>query len=344
MLQNQEDKQHNPMLKFKTTVCEFDKEVASPHISNYIDKCIHGDRTAFSELLNCKIYIERMGLKEYWWERYIKVQQKLKDIALLSEELPDRENEKEAALYDWLKICINPEKNPNYDFYFEKEGLDHEKQVKEILFTKEGLRNIFKNPDWQIRLKKIRMWFIARYDVRTAYKLQKNLVGKKRFPLNLISLILSPLVPIRLICAILIGFIPLVFESEVWRLALRLSWADIFLISGVSVALIFYYLTYECHKITRGEKSALSLFKRIMPTLIIGMLSSLLFSTIFYEMFFYHFINSENGICKAFQYIAIGPFQWTFRPKIIIFFATIAFLIGILIQVIWEEKTVTEPL
>ncbi|MCL0058825.1 TIGR02587 family membrane protein [Dehalococcoidia bacterium] len=324
------------MQKFETTVSDFHEEVASSHISKYIGKCIN--QANFSELLKCKVYIERMDLKEYWWESYIKVQQKLKDIALQDKKDKLDKNEKEAALYNWLKICVNPEKNPNYDFYFEKERLDHEKQVKEILFDEKGaLKDIFKSLAWQIRLRKIKIWFLKRYDWMTAFKMWWKLKNRRKF--DFVDLIFP-----RLLCAILIGSIPLIMTEEVWRLALGLNWWEIGVIFLSAFIFVLLYFRYECFKTDRKIKS---LFPRVFKVGLWGVSASLFFSTIFCIMFSHHFIDFESvahdGLWYV-RYLKLGPFFLAFHGKIIVFFATIALLIGILIQVIWEEKTITEPL
>lgn len=260
------------------------------------------------------------------------------------------DSDKEAAFYDWLKICINPENNPNYDFYFEMhKKLDKEKEVKGILFDEKGaLRGTFTEPAWRIRLRKIKIWFQKRYDLITAWKIEINLIGKKMLPLYLISLLLSLKIffPIRLSCAISIGFIPLLVESGVWEVALRLSWADIGPISGLALLIIFLYFLYECSKVTGGGKSVKSLL-RTGGIVLCGVLVSVGLSTILCGMFSHHFIDFTNALADwswYVLYVNLGPYFLAFHGRIIIFFATAAFLIGTFIQVIWEEKTITEPL
>jgi hypothetical protein len=75
------------------------------------------------------------------------------------------------------------------------------------------------------------------------------------------------------------------------------------------------------------------IFTRVFPIFIWGLFLSFFFSSILYLMLSADLINFDDAIYKYFY-----PF------RIIPFFAVIALSIGIFVQVIWEEKTVTEPL
>ena len=72
-----------------------------------------------------------------------------------------------------------------------------------------------------------------------------------------------------------------------------------------------------------SEKSIIDICVRISPIFIIGLLFSFLFSFVFYLVF------SEDS---------------AFSIKIGFFLAIIAYFIGVLVQIIWEENTVAEPL
>ena len=307
---------------------------AKLHEPEYVDSI----KEDFQKLSDYKALIEVEGFQIRWWESYTRTKYYLKELALRNKSLSAEDREE--CFYDWLKICVNPEKNPNYDFYFEKERLDHEKQVKEILFDEKGvLRDIFKRLAWQIRLRKIKIWFLKRYDWRTAVKILRSLENRRMF--DFVDLIFP-----RLLCAILIGFIPLIpliMTEEVWRLALGLNWWEIGVIFPSAFIFVLLYFRYECFKTDRKIKSLPRAFKVGLW----GVSASLFFSAIFCIMFSHHFIDFESvahdGLWYV-RYLNLGPFFLAFHGKIIIFFAAIALLIGILIQVIWEEKTITEPL
>lgn len=134
----------------------------------------------------------------------------------------------------------------------------------------------------------------------------------------------------RLLCATLVGFTPLLFDSETWKLPPGLSAKEIIFTLLLSFISVYIYLSYECSKVAGDEKN-ISIFRRVLPILLWGTIASFIFSSIFYVIYFFYLnLNSY--------------FQWHSSLNIITFFASVALFIGILIQIIWEEKTVTEPL
>jgi hypothetical protein len=302
------------------------------------------EKNNFEKLWRYKMFIEVKELQQMWWEPYIKTKYYLKKLILTGKIPADRSEEEkkqveEIVLYDWLKVCINPQNDPNIDFYFKKNKkkakeeeikkilfLDYKKdislyrRVKEIFFEKGKLRDVFKENEWQIRLRKIRTWFLKRYDWGTAIKLHRSLANKSKF--ESLDLVFP-----RLLCATLVGFTPLLFDSETWKLPLRLSLIEIILTFLFSFIFIYIYLSYECLKVAGDEKN-ISIFRRVLPILLLGTIASFIFSFIFYGIYIFY-VNSY--------------FQWS-SLKIITFFASVALFIGVLIQTIWEEKTVTEPL
>jgi hypothetical protein len=252
-------------------------------------------------------------LKEIYPISYLDAKFHQKNIALNSDKIPIEE--KNDAFYDWLNVCINSKNDPNIDFYFEKQKppLSKEDEIKNILFKNGELRDIFKNDEWQIRLKKIKTWFLKRYDLTTSKKIHRNLINRQRFEwVDFFFL--------RLICAILVGFIPFIFNPEIWDMHIN---SLHLILSIVLISLIFLYFVYECSKVIDNEKSIIDICARVIPIFFYGLLASFLFSFVFYRVF------SEDS---AFP-IIIG-----------FFLAIIAYFIGVLVQVIWEENTVAEPL
>ncbi len=225
------------------------------------------------------------------------------------------------TFYTW---SIPQPKNPNIDFYFKKENLSKEAQVKKILFDdKDRLREIFKKNEWQIRLRRIRTWFLKRYNWITAIKLHHNLRNKGMF--EIFDLIL-----LRLLCGILLGFIPLFSLPNIWTLPIDLN----LLILILPAVLVLIYFNYECSKTVGYDIDTLSIFfNRVLPIFFYSILLSFFFSYIFYSVLSGHFIDFESVICKE-----------IFPLKIIPFFAIVALSIGVLVQIIWEDKTITEPL
>jgi len=271
-------------------------------------------------------YIEYMDnfpvLKDKYHLSYLMAKYHLKNIALNLIQIPiDKRSDAlimenlSDAFYDWLKVCTNPKYGSKINFYFETHNppLFKEDEIKTILFENGELREMFKSKEWQIRLKKIKRWFLKRYDCKTSRKIHKNLINKQWFEL-------LDFVFLRLICAILVGFIPFIFNPKIWDILINLGHL---IFSTILIFLIFSYFIYECSKVIESEKSIIDICVRVSPIFIIGLLFSFLFSFVFYLVF------SEYSV---------------FSIQIGFFLASIAYFIGVLVQIIWEENTVAEPL
>ena len=316
------------------------KRVSKCHERHPADIAKFGDTVttdSFGKLKDYVEYLELYNLKDTLPESWFNAKRKLKKIALENNTLDTAD--KEEAFYDLLKICVNPQKEINYDFYFEKHRINKEDEVEEILFDKDKggqLRGIFlmkegDSQDWQIRLRTIADWFLKRYDFKNAKKILKNIDSKHKTVFDRIKLF-SP----RLWGAISIGFLPLIVGQETWELPLKLGWN---LVSGLSILfllIIFWYLRIECFNVTRDKTTVQ---KRAMSVCLRGFGISLIFSTfIVYVMGEYSVITSDLKK-KAFDFFGTPLYL-----ENIIFFTSAALLIGIFIQVFWEEKTITEPL
>jgi hypothetical protein len=117
---------------------------------------------------------------------------------------------------------------------------------------------------------------------------------------------------------------------------------NILVLVGVLViipVISYVYLIYECFDAISGEMNTKRIVRRVIKIFGWGLSFSLLSSIFFYCIHSCYFIYSGYFIsgwsCYNDNYSAL---------KIISFYAIIAFSIGMLIQTIWEDKTVTEPL
>jgi len=141
----------------------------------------------------------------------------------------------------------------------------------------------------------------------------------------------------RLIGALFIGFIPLVAGPEMFTFPLRLNWIQISGISLVLILMVFFYLIIECHTII-GKRG---IFKRAFPVILYGLFVSFMMSLFICDITAVDFIDYTRAI----NYTGYkGLFGGVIYPRIVIFNAPAALLIGIFVQVFWEEKTITEPL
>lgn len=127
----------------------------------------------------------------------------------------------------------------------------------------------------------------------------------------------------RMMFAIILGFILIATSSEIWDFANnKESNLWIYFIFIFSFPII--YLLFECYKATQRTINNWKYVWRIVPVLILGLFWSLFYSYIFTYVGFF----------------GSGVWNW----YIGIFYASFAFAIGIIVQLLWEEKNVTEPL
>lgn len=310
--------------KFKEWNCQIPEDIDS-FVTDSLERLDSNKIQVFQDLSEYVAYLEYYDLIDFRILKYLEAKYHLNQIALYSDKISQKE--KDIIFFEWLRICINPQNDPNIDFYFKKENLSKEDEIKNILFDKQDkLREIFKTNEWQIRLRKIRTWFLKRYDWKNAIKLHHNITNKSKFEL-------LDIVFLRLQCSTLIGLIPLLFNSDAWILPLNLSWLVLIPIFFILAILVLLYFVYECSKVVGSEMNTKKIFTRVFPIFFLGLLLSFFFSSILYLMLSADLINFKGAIYKDFYLFRIIPF-----------FAIFSLSIGIIIQLIWEEKTVTEPL
>ncbi len=277
-------------------------------------KYVNSIKSCSWKLWQYKNYIETMGLQIKFWKNYTKGKYYLKNCVIENTCEEDfNGGYKEEALYEWLKICVNPQNEINYDFCFEKYKIDREQEIKNILFVKENgkekLRELLNNKDWHIRLKTIENWFLKRYDWNTARKI---LIYRKSNLIDIIKLFFP-----RLSAAIIIGLMPF-FWNENSYLTNDFSLGKIILLTAILLTISISYLFYECYNIINNVRIS------IRRGGFLGIISFLFLS--FILIFIIYFLYGINYIKNSFL------------------ISSAAIFIGIFIQILWEEKTITEPL
>ncbi len=229
----------------------------------------------------------------------------------------------------WLKYCLSPD--TGYIFaVLRPHGVEREEEVAELLqnslvlddgslaqeLTREGRRYY---------RQKIFEWFIRRY----AWGYAWTGIRGAGVPLATKVNLLYP----RLLGGIIIGFLPLVPESGVWKLAKEYAMTPdccpvrTLILCGASLLLVFLYIFHECFKLTEESATAI---RRAFGTLLIGSFYSVVsFGSIYWPLMY-----------RLDEYAAPGTSFWTYAP----FFCPTALLVGVFLQFFWEDKTITEPL
>ncbi|MBS3920633.1 MAG: hypothetical protein KG012_17300 [Deltaproteobacteria bacterium] len=233
----------------------------------------------------------------------------------------------------WLRCCLKDECNYFFSLFKEFE-INRENDVEAII-QEEYLWNVINSEEGKKFYKQtIAEWFLKRYNKKKAKSVLKTITGIKW--LDKIRFWYP-----RLIVAILIGFLPLITQKDMWLMPLNLSEIFVVFLSVLLFALSYGYLVYECNKIINDITEAR---KRASCVCLQGFLISLLFSIFICLSIGPAILNdrTENIIESncIITLLELGNLFW----KDIIFFAFSALFIGIFIQLLWEEKTVTEPL
>ena len=305
------------------------------------------------KLYNYYTYIELEGYQQRYWEVYIETKYYLKERVITNR--CECKELHELALYEWLKICMNLQNDSNYDFYFEKYSRDKEEEIKQILFENNGkgdLRDIFKDneqilPEWQIRLRTIAFWFLRRYNWFEAGKIFKQ-CNKCKPDMIILGF------P-RLFGAILIGFLLIVTSDKIIEFAETTQFNVWWYICIIFIPTL--YLFYECRKtmgnaaVEKCSQHAIQKLKNLCGRslnmrlirkmgIILAVLQTISFRII--PVLNFGLFYSWTLAVVLTRLGLLGSTEWCLQS--ILFYTLFAFLIGVFIQLIWEEKTVTEPL
>lgn len=219
----------------------------------------------------------------------------------------------------WFRCCISSK--CNYIFkVLDSKKVNREEDLIEICNPQSSLYKSITNE--RIRQSYFDLsidFLLRRYNLCEAFQLCLKAPNKYR---NLPKFIIP-----RMTSAILVGFIVIATSSEIWEFTVT---NQPYLISYCTLllSLSVLYLLMEYCKTTQSTLLSLKSF-RILPILIEGISFSVIFSYIFTIIGLFTTVNIPETAISC-----------TSR---IIFYSVLAFLIGILIQLFWEEKAMTEP-
>lgn len=236
----------------------------------------------------------------------------------LAIEIPLEQHKKAEWQHYWFRCCISDKCNYIFSILKSKD-VDREEDLKKICNCNSELWKARGDDEMRGYVDVCIDFFLKRYNWTDAYHLYRN--NSPIVHINAFKLLFP-----RLFSAILVGFLPIATSYEIQKFAEGIQ-SDILVyplvisvISGLSIS----YLLFECHKTIRGTAVKKQCSERIAPVLAGGLLFSLFFSCGFTIVGF------------------LGEGDWCLAR--VIFYAMFAFLVGILLQLLWEEKTVTEPL
>lgn len=145
----------------------------------------------------------------------------------------------------------------------------------------------------------------------------------------------------RLFAAIIIGYLPLLLGEEVWKFGMHAEILTVIILVTSCLFVSFLYLWYEVNKNVENRENAI---ERIWKIYTRGIMYSIISGIIVLDLIcgtFYH--NMKKSDIENYNNIFVGFFG-VIDPKVLLVFFPLALLIGIFVQIIWEEKPITEPL
>jgi len=147
------------------------------------------------------------------------------------------------------------------------------------------------------------------------------------------SLWFKMLIP-RMLSGIIVGYMPLLFSKDTWEFALKVNRLEGAAIVLSALLFSLYYLFTEIQNVVQNTKTACYRGLRIW---LIGLGESFMLGIIAQDLLARPFIGNQGGTI-------MGLLGGLIYPKILLLFTPLALLIGIFVQVIWEDKPITHPL
>lgn len=165
----------------------------------------------------------------------------------------------------------------------------------------------------------------------------------------------------RLIAGIVVGYLPIVFEENAWRWAAQLSQSVslLMMLVGGIVALCVLYTGAEINRVLRSNvgtrsrgvdwKIARRTLARTWPVFIRGLSYAFLFGIVLSNVLGNHIYSdpsscSVQGSSRIWQECVPALSGSRIYPGILFIFMWLSFFIGLFIQLIWEDKPLTDPL
>lgn len=251
----------------------------------------------------------------------------------------------------WLRHCLSNEGSVNYLFaclsrlqgdnceirvdreedveMIITEGLAHDQAplAKVVLTT--AARNYYR----QI----CEEWFLKRYAFAKAWR-----CFKQRGGLSLLGIVeWSRFIFPRLWGGIIIGYLPLLLQGDCWKLAVGHSWYVIIFLALFALGLCAFYFLNEVK--TNVKPTPDCYWLRAWKIFGLGWGISLI-TGLFFIILLGGQCLKDTGFFQTRQSITWFWSSWEIFLPLWFFYASWALLIGIFVQILWEEKPVTEPI
>jgi hypothetical protein len=153
----------------------------------------------------------------------------------------------------------------------------------------------------------------------------------------------------RLLASVVVGYVPLLAVEDSWHIALKMDVARLALFCPMMLLLTFLYLVIETrHRLGDMRLAMNRAFNLLMLGLVeataIGLVTCNLVADVMFERFEWDIASTSIGAMPTSIGITVGGLGLTAYPVVLLVFTCGSLFVGIFLQLLWEEKQLTEPI
>ncbi|MEN8907558.1 MAG: hypothetical protein ABF289_16525 [Clostridiales bacterium] len=151
----------------------------------------------------------------------------------------------------------------------------------------------------------------------------------------------------RLAGAIIIGYIPLIWTYEIMEFAVKINYILVSIIIIIALFISFIYVYIEVTNSLEFNISKKVALKRTIKIVNIGVFQSMIIGFLlmnFFSIIFKKAIEKLENTNVGMMVYKIFIFEGAFYSKVFILYVPMALVLGLLLQILWEDKQITYPL
>ena len=152
----------------------------------------------------------------------------------------------------------------------------------------------------------------------------------------------------RLLASIVVGYVPLLVVDDSWHLALKMDPPKLLVFCPMMLLLTFLYLVIETRHRLGDMRLAMAraldlLLMGLVQALAIGLVTCNLVAGVMFERFDWDLATPSLGQMPTTVGETVATLGLTTYPVVLLVFTCGSLFIGIFLQLLWEEKQLTEP-
>jgi hypothetical protein len=140
----------------------------------------------------------------------------------------------------------------------------------------------------------------------------------------------------RLPAAIIIGYIPLIWSDELVKFFMNIGFEKIVILTVVSFLAIIIYLYIEVSNIVDFEEYN---WRKVLYLFFQGILYSMIIG-----FFLLNFFTLDNNSINSEMQKELFLINGNFSLKLFVSYISVSMVLGLLLQILWEDKSITHPL